>query len=338
MDGKKTVLKREFSGYWKGNAGLICGQLKYSKMMKTIKLTTAMLLLIRFLIPVTVLGQVNDEIKVVSSDFGIVFKNDDDKTDFKKLRNYLKEKEAKRAELENELDNHYDPSETIIKLKDDSSALDHIVKGKKGETTISVKIGLLDPFSSKTYRPRIVQQDSVLTVEKAKEAIGQYAENIAKLMADKNIIDILNKSIKNVKEDIDKCTAQIDSALAPEYQQQDFRKIISIYFAILIAMLVGAFFTIVYKKSDNNLSKDLLGGNGLQFVTLFVLIIAVILFGILNILKSSELAAILSGISGYILGKGTQKDLSTILTNQNTLPSAPVVTPPPDLVKPAAGG
>jgi hypothetical protein len=68
------------------------------------------------------------------------------------------------------------------------------------------------------------------------------------------------------------------------------------------------------KKSGEDLSKELLGGNGLQFVTLFVLIIAVILFGILDILQGSELAAILAGISGYILGKGVNPPKSD---NQN---------------------
>ena len=71
------------------------------------------------------------------------------------------------------------------------------------------------------------------------------------------------------------------------------------------------FFTVVYKGNygNKNLAKDLLSGNGLQFMTLFILIIAIILFGILDIFLGSELAALLSGISGYILGKGTIKDL-----------------------------
>lgn len=62
----------------------------------------------------------------------------------------------------------------------------------------------------------------------------------------------------------------------------------------------------MYKRSDQTLARNLLSETGLQFVTIFILIIAIILFGILNILGGSELAAILSGISGYILGKGGQ--------------------------------
>jgi hypothetical protein len=52
---------------------------------------------------------------------------------------------------------------------------------------------------------------------------------------------------------------------------------------------------------------------GLQFITLFSLIIAIILFGVMNILEGRELAALLGGLSGYILGRsnlghGTQNE------------------------------
>jgi hypothetical protein len=43
---------------------------------------------------------------------------------------------------------------------------------------------------------------------------------------------------------------------------------------------------------------------GIQFITMFSIVIAVILFGIIGILESKELSALLGGLSGYILGKG----------------------------------
>jgi hypothetical protein len=43
--------------------------------------------------------------------------------------------------------------------------------------------------------------------------------------------------------------------------------------------------------------------SGIQFITLFSLVIAIILFGILEILHDKELAALLGGLSGYILGR-----------------------------------
>src|SRR6476620_2525461 len=45
------------------------------------------------------------------------------------------------------------------------------------------------------------------------------------------------------------------------------------------------------------------GETGIQFLTLFSVVIAIILFGIINILEGKELAALLGGLSGYILGR-----------------------------------
>jgi hypothetical protein len=57
-----------------------------------------------------------------------------------------------------------------------------------------------------------------------------------------------------------------------------------------------------------------MGEFGIQFVTLFSLIIAIILFGVLKILEGRELAALLGGLSGYILGRTS--DRSSILATR----------------------
>jgi hypothetical protein len=44
----------------------------------------------------------------------------------------------------------------------------------------------------------------------------------------------------------------------------------------------------------------------LQFITLFSLIIAIILFGLTDVLQGRELAALPGGISGYILGRSAR--------------------------------
>jgi|SRR6185436_2907084 len=119
----------------------------------------------------------------------------------------------------------------------------------------------------------------------------------------------LSLNILNVKSDIlnnNDALNNIYQMLSPQAKQQTFRQHISIVFSSLIALILIVFFFLIYFKSDNNIGKEILGSVGLQFITLFVLIIAVILFGILGVLQSSELSAILSGISGYILGKGIQ--------------------------------
>jgi hypothetical protein len=114
----------------------------------------------------------------------------------------------------------------------------------------------------------------------------------------------MQKNVAAIRQDIFEAEQAINEALSPETRDQDFRIWISMTFSGLIGVILISFFLIIYRRSDSLLYKQLLSGAGLQFVTVFVLIIAIILFGILKVLGGSELAAILSGISGYILGKG----------------------------------
>ena len=258
--------------------------------------------------------------KVYSPEYAIRFKDIEDQKSFKKLREFLKQKESLLAALNARIESHelegYATDTLAIKdLNSEINKLSKAIEGKKADDSIKVKYGLLNPGANIFTRIGRRNPDSLVMV-----LVAEVREKIIALQNDIEDAKIqfdsytnLEKSISNVKDDIEKCGYQIESALAPEYQQQNFRKTISISFSVLIGMLLCIFFFIVYRRSDNNLSKELLSGNGLQFITLFVLIIAVILFGILNILGSSELAAILSGISGYILGKGTQKDLSSAM-------------------------
>jgi hypothetical protein len=95
--------------------------------------------------------------------------------------------------------------------------------------------------------------------------------------------------------------ARIASLLNPE---QQFKKTMSMTFAGLIGFVIVGFFVLAYK--DAELRGRIFGGQaGMQFLTLFSLVIAIILFGITGILEGKELAALLGGLSGYILGRTT---------------------------------
>ncbi len=286
--------------------------------------------------------------KVYPPEFSIRFKNSDDQKSFKSLREFLKEKQALLENLKDQLqtlknvDEFGDATEPDTSRNDTyRSQIEQLNRLIKNQTNDDAKVKapylLVNPTLPITLRSRYRDSTSTITVGEVRNVIMEKQKAIDETTKKFDTYTkqkmMLEANIRNVSSDITRCTNQIDSALAPEYQQQNFRKTISISFSILIGLLLSIFFYIVYKRSDHTLSKDLLSGNGLQFITLFVLIIAVILFGILSILGSSELAAILSGISGYILGKGTQKDLSTILSAGTTNPAMgmnqPVVTPPP---------
>lgn len=89
-----------------------------------------------------------------------------------------------------------------------------------------------------------------------------------------------------------------------KYVSQKFKKQISWSFALLVGIVIIGFFIIAYK--DDSIRKTIFSGDvGLQFITIFSIIIAIILFGISEVLGGKEIAALIGGISGYILGRNS---------------------------------
>jgi hypothetical protein len=89
-----------------------------------------------------------------------------------------------------------------------------------------------------------------------------------------------------------------------ERPKQTFKLEMSAVFAALVAIVILGFFVMAYR--DEQVRREIFAGQaGIQFVTLFSLVIAIILFGIIDILQGKELAALLGGLSGYILGRAT---------------------------------
>lgn len=124
------------------------------------------------------------------------------------------------------------------------------------------------------------------------------------------------------KEELTKKQAQlvdveerIGSLLNVSTNQYFYRTGVSFIFASIVFFLVLKFFRVV--ETDTNVKMSIFSGEaGIQFITLFSIVIAVILFGILEILGANELSALLGGLSGYILGK-TGPNKATIPLNQN---------------------
>jgi hypothetical protein len=118
----------------------------------------------------------------------------------------------------------------------------------------------------------------------------------------------LQGDIAALEEEIKRKSAEITvllGTLSGQFSgEQSFRVWNSITFAILIAIVILGFFFLAY--IDSGVRTAIFSGeSGIQFVTLFSLIIAIILFGISGILEGKELAALLGGLSGYILGRNT---------------------------------
>jgi hypothetical protein len=102
---------------------------------------------------------------------------------------------------------------------------------------------------------------------------------------------------------------KIVALLIPDSQKNLFKLDLSFIYAGIVSLLICGFFWIA--ATDSRVRLSIFSHEaGIQFITLFSLVIAIILFGILDVLKDKELAALLGGISGYILGRATTQRAS----------------------------
>lgn len=123
----------------------------------------------------------------------------------------------------------------------------------------------------------------------------------------------LEKRIKDKQDEVDQVSvelAAVDRRLAQlvnfEKERNSFRKLISGVFCALVGVVIIGFFFLAQKKE---IAEDIFSGEkGIQFITLFLIVIAIILFGILGILEGKELSALLGAISGYILGRASSRN------------------------------
>ena len=83
-----------------------------------------------------------------------------------------------------------------------------------------------------------------------------------------------------------------------------FRAIVTFTFGVLVFFVIVGFYLIAWYK---HVATTIFSGEmGMQFVTLFLIVIAIILFGIMGTLEGKELSALLGGLSGYILGRASE--------------------------------
>lgn len=236
-------------------------------------------------------------------DFEQVFANVEDRNDYRKLRDYLnRKKEIERLLRMAGDEYYYGLSFSRLFAEDYVQSLEDDMAMRDPEETVLIRLNSVMPnirYNGK-YTASYVQSTIIPAIKE------KYQAAIVKDSLNQATYTHIQESLEGVQADIFKCEQALGAALAPEFQQQSFRIWVSATFSSLIAILLCAFFFIMYKRSDKTLARNLLSETGLQFITIFVLIIAIVLFGILDVLGGSELAAILSGISGYILGKSGQ--------------------------------
>jgi hypothetical protein len=143
----------------------------------------------------------------------------------------------------------------------------------------------------------------------------------ARVQVLKGKLAMMSPLAKGIQEQLDKAKSDLDLKLKRkdsvesrmsqlidlETPKQQFKTSMSRTFAFLVGAVIVGFFIIA--ALDQTVRREIFSGQaGIQFITLFSLVIAIILFGITGILEDKELAALLGGLSGYILGRGTAHD------------------------------
>jgi hypothetical protein len=155
-----------------------------------------------------------------------------------------------------------------------------------------------------------------LHTKAAEDEVRQWSQRLSTLRTGEIVGADLGAATKRVAEkqaELASVESQIKSALDIEKPRQEFKKELSIAFSILLGAVIAGFYWIVGRHHSVR-SSIFAGDAGLQFITLFALIIAIILFGLTEILQGRELAALLGGISGYILGRsaGTKDAITSV--------------------------
>jgi len=149
------------------------------------------------------------------------------------------------------------------------------------------------------------------------QSIADLETVLRNLRSDKDITDEIARKNEVLAKDkilLQCIQSQVSRLTSPE---QNFRTNTSWVFAGLIGAVILGFFVLAFR--DEVMRRAIFSGEtGIQFLTLFSVVIAIILFGIINILEGKELAALLGGLSGYILGRTSQKGAA-----------APPITPTP---------
>ncbi len=108
--------------------------------------------------------------------------------------------------------------------------------------------------------------------------------------------------ISDLEQIFDQLDRKINDFLARDIVAQSFKSEVSLYFTAIVGLMILSFFGLLF--FDPSIRATIFSSpSAIQFITLFSLVIAIILFGITGILESKELSALLGGLSGYILGR-----------------------------------
>lgn len=160
---------------------------------------------------------------------------------------------------------------------------------------------------------KIIQQKKLLAIhedrlESIQMKLNQATMSVQSQGRDREVkkdeISAKKAELARVTTELFNVETEIRKLLNRDSLQNDFRVQISIAFTILVGIVILGFYWLALRKEE--IAKNIFTGEkGIQFITLFLIVIAIILFGIMGTLEGRELSALLGALAGYILGKTT---------------------------------
>jgi hypothetical protein len=165
-------------------------------------------------------------------------------------------------------------------------------------------IGAVDQLkqiqNDKTAKPEDV--DALRKQVKEFEGYAQVATGTAMSADLKTLLRQKQADLAAKKKLVDDLENELSRRVDIERPKQTFKAQMSLVFAFIVALVILGFFVVAFK--DEKVRQEIFAGQaGIQFITLFSLVIAIILFGITGVLEGKELSALLGGLAGYILGR-----------------------------------
>jgi len=196
-----------------------------------------------------------------------------------------------------------------IDLDHNAKELEAAEKANRGEQIENLSKIRRDLESEMRFVDSSLKRAEVREAE-ARRVLEERKKSIDRTNADIEQVQVLIRSAKAYIDCLLRGQSQVDEAintlLIPETQKNDFKLKISYIFAGMVILVIVGFFVVALR--DKAIASAIFSNQtGIQFVTLFSLVIAIILFGITDILQAKELSALLGGISGYILGRVTSE-------------------------------
>ena len=208
----------------------------------------------------------------------------------------FEEKNTKRMELGREI-SALESEINQLYIKDSSLILNDIESIRK-----QIKRSEDELNKAVTKRDTARVADLTQTIQNLKDAQSEVQMNLAECRATLKKKKELTAELYKTREELNATEREINLLLTPKIAQQNFMFYSSICFVVLMSILLGIFYYVI--KRDEQARKVIFGGEtGIQFIALFSIIIAIILFGLTGVLEGKELAALLGSVAGYILGR-----------------------------------